>query len=507
MKLKIKDEICAYYTNSDSITDFMINSLNINAEDKILEPSAGEGSFIDKLLQINSNVYIDAIDNQTQTISVLKEKYKKYNNIKIKQTDTLFDQQLDFISVTGGIYDKIIGNPPYGAWQNMERRKMLKKKYSAFYVKETYALFLLRCIHLLKKGGSLSFIIPDTFMFINMHIKLRKFLLTNTKIKQIVIFPSKFFPGISFGYSNLSIITLERVDRLVALNNKIEVVTNLKSCDDFYPLLNKNYPKHFCTYNILQNDIYKTATCNFILAENKIKTIISESKYKLCDYADIVSGFYCGDNKKYIKVKDSNVRGAKGYSNIAQKEIYNCNSISGINIPTVGYIPYVKSAPQTKYVRDYNEWYIRWDKSVIIEYLSSPKARFQNSQYYFKNGIAVPMVKSQNIKASLLNNNLFDQSIVGVFPCNEKYLYYILALLNSDLINKIIHAINPTANNSANYLKVIPFVEPDEFTLHKIDNLIHNILKLNFDNINSNKEYEEIHGLLQKYINKLYHYD
>lgn len=507
MKLKTKDKVCAYYTDSEPITDFMVNSLNIKNNDKILEPSAGEGSFIDKLLQINSNIHIDAIDNQTYAVSILKKKYKDYNNIEIKQTDTLFDNELDFISMTGGEYDKIIGNPPYGAWQDAERRKNLKKKYTQFYVKETYALFLLRCIHLLKTGGLLSFIIPDTFMFLNMHIELRKFLLTNTKIKQIIIFPSKFFPGISFGYSNLSIITLEKSSNLDCLNNNIEIVKNLKSCKDLYALLKKDYQEHFDIYNIRQCDIYKTDTCKFILAEDRIKKLITECKHNLGNYADIVTGFYCGNNKKYIRVRDCNVRGAKGYSSVNKNIIYDCNSILGINSPVASYIPYVKSTPQTKYIRNYNEWFIRWDKSAITEYNTSSKARFQNTQYYFKNGIAVPMVKSSDIKATLLKNNLFDQSIVGVFPHDDKYLYYILALLNSDLINKIIHTINPTANNSANYLKEIPFVVPDELTLLKINSLINKILELDASTLYSNKEYLETHSLIQKYINELYNYN
>lgn len=36
--------------------------------------------------------------------------------------------------------------------------------YTELNVKETYTLFLLRCIQLLNDGGRLVFIIPDTFM-------------------------------------------------------------------------------------------------------------------------------------------------------------------------------------------------------------------------------------------------------------------------------------------------------------------------------------------------------
>lgn len=225
----MKDQFCSFYTNSEDITFYMSSRLAINNGDIILEPSAGEGIFIDEILNAKKKVHIDALDINDDAISVLQKKYNdnpdvdvrktdtlfdsqldKYDmsQLWLKQTDTLLDEQLDFFNSTGGYYTSVIGNPPYGAWQDYERRDQLKKKYVGHYVKETYSLFLLRCISVLKLKGRLSFIIPDTFLYVNMHTKLRELLLKKTKIEEIIIFPSKFFPGISFGYSNLCIITL-----------------------------------------------------------------------------------------------------------------------------------------------------------------------------------------------------------------------------------------------------------------------------------------------------------
>ena len=78
------------------------------------------------------------------------------------------------------------------------------------------------------------------------------------------------------------------------------------------------------------------------------------------------------------------------------------------------------------------------------------------------------MVKASSFKAFLLEGRVFDQSIVGIFPKDKARLYYILALMNSDVVNKLLHAINPTANNSANYVKQIPYLEPDPETMGMI---------------------------------------
>ena len=80
------------------------------------------------------------------------------------------------------------------------------------------------------------------------------------------------------------------------------------------------------------------------------------------------------------------------------------------------------------------------------------------------------MISSSSITASLIENKLFDQSIVGVFPKDENLTYYLLAFFNSPTCNKLIRTINPSANNPANYIKKIPFIRPDEGILEEVTN-------------------------------------
>lgn len=66
-----------------------------------------------------------------------------------------------------------------------------------------------------------------------MYYKLRKFVLTNTKIEEILIFPSKFFSGVSFGYSNLSSITLQKTTQETALENNVKVIKGFSNTKEF----------------------------------------------------------------------------------------------------------------------------------------------------------------------------------------------------------------------------------------------------------------------------------
>lgn len=496
----MKDQFCSFYTNSEDITFYMSSRLGIHNGDIILEPSAGEGIFIDEVLKTRKKVHIDALDINDDAISILQKKYDdnpdvdvrktdtlfdsqldKYDisQLWLKQTDTLLDEQLDFFNSTGGHYTGVIGNPPYGAWQDYERRDRLKKKYVGQYVKETYSLFLLRCISVLKLNGRLSFIIPDTFLYVNMHTKLRELLLKKTKIEEIIIFPSKFFPGISFGYSNLCIITLERSEMQVAINNSVKIYRGFKKSEEFRRLIvNDTLPSYIENFNLKQSDVLSNPQHRFVFADNQIVSLLKKTTVNLGDIADVVTGFYTGNNKKFIKAASDTVKGAKNYEVIDQSMIVDNSSTDGEPNLSEAYIPFIKSASETRYVRNHEDWYVRWDSETVSFYKADKKARFQNSDYYFKTGIGIPMVKSSKIKAFLMQNRVFDQSIVGIFPKDKTKLNYILALMNSDIINQIIHIINPTANNSANYIKLIPYIEPSCSALKIINDLVNKIFKL-----------------------------
>ncbi len=192
----------AFYTKSIHIIDYMVSKLLLKSSDKIFEPCGGDGVFVEAILAENESANIDIYELNEDAYQILLRKFAHYSNINIRQCDTLLDNDLIFNSCFGGVYDKIIANPPYGAWQDLGKRAILKKIYPDFYVKETYTLFLYRCIELLKDGGLMSFIIPDTFLNLHTHKAIRQHILTKTKIVELALFPSSFFPGVNFVYAN-----------------------------------------------------------------------------------------------------------------------------------------------------------------------------------------------------------------------------------------------------------------------------------------------------------------
>ena len=99
-------------------------------------------------------------------------------------------------------------------------------------------------------------------------------------------------------------------------------------------------------------------------------------------------------------------------------------------------------------------------------------------------------------------DHVFDQSIVGIFPKDSSRLYYLLALMNSDIINDLIHAINPTANNSSNYIKQLPYIEPMSDVIEEITEMVKEVIVFE-----SNADYENadrLHNKINAMISLIY---
>ncbi len=489
----------AYYTKSEPIVTYMVDLLNLNGTETIFEPCAGDGVFLDPILDKYEKVKVDAFELNLSAYSKLKNKYSDLENVSVKQTDTLTDLDLELLCSMGGKYDAVIANPPYGAWRNTEDRASLKRRFNGFYAKESYSLFLYRSIESLNEGGKLVFIIPDTYLNLNMHKDIRKYILTNTKIKEISLFPSSYFPGVNFGYANLSIIALEKCSNYSSnLANSFNIYKDFKSVEE----LGKNELQHLTELKFKQENVLNNDGHIFLTSKNQnVSDTIRKAKLTIGDICNCATGFYSGNDKDRLKVLCKSIRNSKRYDEVDKTKItYDCGSrpLNGIETEKI-YVPIVKGG-NVKYFKADN-WFMEWSKEIVDFYKKDKKARYQNSSYYFRKGIAVPMVSSSSITGAIIENRLFDQSIVGIFPKNEELIYYLLAFFNSPTCNKLIRTINPSTNNSSNYIKKIPFFEPKS----KQKKIIKENIKQIIEQVKLSGDYDlKLENENNKLINELY---
>ena len=103
--------------------------------------------------------------------------------------------------IDNGRFDVVLGNPPYVFAR--EKISESEKGYfsahfaSSEYQVNTFVLFIEKSVNLIKKGGFLGFIIPNSILKISSISKLRKFLLEQGWIRNIVQLFGESFEGIN----------------------------------------------------------------------------------------------------------------------------------------------------------------------------------------------------------------------------------------------------------------------------------------------------------------------
>jgi hypothetical protein len=468
----MKSAFQAYYTKSQPILDYMVSRLRPKPRCRVLEPCAGDGVLVDAVLSTQNDVVVDAYEFNPAAVQGLLSKYGDTSRVHVTQSDTLLDPNLLLKMNMGGYYDFAIANPPYGAWQEYEKRSGLKALYPGLYVRETYALFLYQSLHLLRPGGRLVFIIPDTYLNLHMHTALRHSLLTESCIESIALFPSSFFPGVNFGYSNLSIITLRRMKPDEDFkDNQIEVSWGYETVDQL-----ASSPTCIQRMIVRQGDLLDAIDHALFLSSNReLTSLVSSAATRVGHVADCVTGIYSGNDKIFLRVLSNEIRNGAKYQPITPDSVY-CGEVPSLKgLPgRECFIPIVKGGG-VRFIKP-DLWFLDWSEAAVRHYMTDKKARFQNPAFYFRKGIAIPMVSSTNVTASLMEKRLFDQSIVGLFPHEERYLYYLLGFFNTSVCTSLLRVINPSANNSANYVKKLPFVAPSARQLAHVDGLVTGIL-------------------------------
>ncbi len=474
-----RDSLQAYYTTSPDIVSYMVSRLSPTSEGTIWEPSAGDGDLVAGVLDVAPQSLIRASEIDPETAARLQERFSSYPNVKVIMEDALDVGEHPLLDNPKPVA-RIVANPPYGAWQDFKRRNGLKWRFPGLYVKDSYGVFLFHCFQRLAPYGRLVFIVPDTFLWLHRHEVLRKHLLMDATVEELCLFPSKFFPGVDFGYSGLCIITLRKECPLESSEVTIlrgfgdpSILSRLASGEDTQQAFEK--------ISISQKSVLTNPSCAFLLPPpNSRKTINGSYESSLGEVASLATGFYSGNDRLWLRRASEKVRGAKNYQPVIPELIP--QYLSGEHPPLSGiasnrcFIPILKGGA-VSFVKP-TTFYVDWSKDAVAEYTRKGKnpARFQNSRFYFRQGLGVPMVASSRLTAALLDHRLFDQGIVGVFPHDERLLKYLLGFLNSRLATEFIRAINPTANNSANYLKRLPLVLPSKAELAEVNDMVDLIL-------------------------------
>jgi type I restriction-modification system DNA methylase subunit len=140
----------------------------------VLEPSCGSCHFIFSLLE-KYDLNITGVEFNKKIFDSIA----KYESAKVKlyHRDFIKFGELD-------TYNLIIGNPPYFVMKKTDVPSMYHKYFDGR--PNIFIIFVIKSLHLLKKDGILSLVLPKSFLNCLYYNKTRKYIIENYKILTII---------------------------------------------------------------------------------------------------------------------------------------------------------------------------------------------------------------------------------------------------------------------------------------------------------------------------------
>jgi tRNA1(Val) A37 N6-methylase TrmN6 len=189
----------SFYTES-KVAEGVVNWAILNSKDKVLEPSFGDGIFIDKSICRfralgNFNPSITAVEIQPEVVEYVRKQFNMGN---------LHTLTTDFLSLNfNNQFDAVVGNPPYVGIRNLPS----KQKDTARQVIENHSVqcpdngslwfpFVLHAVTAIKTDGRLAFILPFEITYTRYAYGLWKILAQNFSSLSICRIYEDFFPNV-----------------------------------------------------------------------------------------------------------------------------------------------------------------------------------------------------------------------------------------------------------------------------------------------------------------------
>lgn len=193
----------AYYTPlklAKKMVEFFKDDMSIKT---ILEPSCGDGVFIDALFEtqfLSDKNIVTAVEIEKCEAEKLNRKLNGKVNINILNQDFFEFYHKNKENQT---FDLILGNPPYIRYQYLENKQreemadiLITHGMKSNKLINTWVGFMVSCVHMLSTNGKIAFVIPAEILQVAYAEDLRLFLSNELSKITLLTFEELVFPGI-----------------------------------------------------------------------------------------------------------------------------------------------------------------------------------------------------------------------------------------------------------------------------------------------------------------------
>ncbi|TMP38220.1 Eco57I restriction-modification methylase domain-containing protein [Pseudoalteromonas rubra] len=257
---------------------------------KVLEPSCGDGVFLDTFsAAFGDTVYTaDAVELNSHAHQLVLD--KKTPNVNVYNGDFLFWE-------TRSSYDLIIGNPPYIARKRLDDKQAEKCKQIHISnglenkeISNIWTSFLIKSASHLSNKGILAFVLPTELLQVNYSKEIRKYLLDRFERLEIISFKSLAFEDIE--QDTVILIAYKKTEMENGLYfAEVSTVSQLRS-------QNLTFTRHHGDHNAKWS--------SYILTEEDMSFLegVSEKCKKVSDFCTSVAGIVTAANSYFILTSD-----------------------------------------------------------------------------------------------------------------------------------------------------------------------------------------------------------
>ncbi len=382
--------------------------------------------------------------------SLIKVAPEDIKNFKIEEGSIFADNQRELkklYTLLGQKYDCVVTNPPYISSSRMEGSL---KQYVEINYPETkndlFATFIIRCLEFCNEDGLTGYMTPFVWMFISSYEELRKKIIDNHFINNLIQLEYSGFDGATvpictFTLRNKNIENVEgsfiRLSDFKGSENQgpktLEAINN-KNCGWFY--------------NANQNDFEKIQgiPIGYWVSQKFINTFVENKALNV--YCDLAKGMDTGKNDLFIRL---------WFECEKKKSHYDLPDFEETK-KVIKWIPYKKGGEYRKWYGN-NDYVINWSNNGK-EVKSFPNSNIRNERFYFKESLSWTLLSSSFFGVRYYNQgSVFDANGSSLVATSKEKLLQLLGLLSSKYSVEALKVINPTLAFQKGNLEKIPVNE------------------------------------------------
>jgi len=509
ISVKERKELGQFYTPK-KIINYILNRVGVTSKKKILDPACGSGGFLINVYDLlrkkytkkglseanahgeilSKNIFgmdINPFAVQLTAMNLaLKNLEQKTDNINIISTDSLISNLNNWVPIkqdglnnnnknrfiAGTIPNKVdivIGNPPYVRIRNIRKEKIKEYQKNLKTAKDRFDLFSLfieKGLNYLDDGGRLGYIVPNNLLTNDVLKPIREYILDKCIIEEIVDLGGRVFEEANV--NTIIIILKKEKDEEKRDKNKIRIVTKIN-----------DKGKIIKSYTINQNVFSDNELKRFIIEkkDNKIETTMNKIKENTIPLNEFVEGS-CG-----IQI----------WSNKPEREKYPYY-LSNTKENDM-YKPLIEGKDITPFSYKFNKQYVLYSKKLL--------ERAREERFFTAPEKIVMRYIGKKLIGAFDNKQFYTQkSVLCLIPKKDMDLRYILAIINSDLMNwyylKLMGK-NLYPRINLNYVLNFPIKEASQKERSEVIKIVNKI-----DSLEGKKEKKEFIKELNKKVFDIY---